>query len=212
MKGYPVALVHLEQARCVVVGGGRVAARKVAALIEAGAHPVVISPELCATLQAQLDSGEIEAIERTYRPGDLAGVRLAIAATDDPAANEAVWQEAVSLGCLVNVVDDPAHCNFYVPSVLRRGTLTISISTGGNSPSLARRLRETLEAEFDASYEPYLSLLGELRPTVRERIASPAQRQALWTALLDSDVLALFRSDAHQAARQRAMAIVDAFS
>ena len=75
-----------------------------------------------------------------------------------------------------------------------------------------RCLRETLEAEFDVSYEPYLSLLGELRPIVRERIASPAQRKALWAALLDSDILALFRSDAHQAARQRAMAIVDAFS
>ena len=88
----------------------------------------------------------------------------------------------------------------------------ISISTGGNSPALARRLREALEAQFDAGYEPYLSLLGELRPLVQAQIVEPARRKALWTALLDSEVLDLFCQGAHQAARQRAFEIVDTFN
>ena len=212
MIGYPIALVGLGHARCVVVGGGRVAARKVAALQEAGARPVVISPVLCESLQQQAECGAIEVLERAYRPGDLEGARLVIAATDDPAVNEAVWQEAEARGCLVNVVDDPAHCTFYVPATVRRGALTISISTGGNSPSLARRLREELEAQFDAAYAPYLVLLGELRPLVQERIADPARRKALWAALLHSDLLELLREEKHQAARQRALDIIDRFS
>jgi precorrin-2 dehydrogenase/sirohydrochlorin ferrochelatase len=212
VSGYPITLVNLKEARCVVVGGGRVAARKIAALREAGARPVVISPALCESLQHQAESGEIQAIERAYRPGDLAGARLVIAATDDPVTNEAIWREAESLACLVNVVDDPAHCNFYVPATVRRGALTISISTGGNSPTLARRIREALEAQFDAAYGPYLALLGELRPLVRERIADPAQRKALWTALVDSEILEWLRNDARRAARKRALEIVDTFS
>lgn len=212
MIGYPIALVGLEHARCVVVGGGRVAARKVAALREAGARPVVISPLLCESLQQQAECGEIETIERAYCPGDLERARLVIAATDEPAVNEAVWREAESRGCLVNVVDDPAHCNFHVPATVRRGALTISVSTGGNSPGLARRLRKGLEAQFDAAYEPYLALLGEFRPLVRERIADPAQRKALWAALLDSDLLEWLRDGRRQAARQRALDIIDTFS
>jgi siroheme synthase-like protein len=212
MKGYPITLVNLGGARCVVVGGGRIATRKVAALREAGACPVVISPQLCKPLRSLALNGEIEAIERSYRPGDLKGARLVIAATDDPAVNEGVWHEAKSIGCLVNVVDDPAHCTFYVPAIVRRGELTIAISTGGNSPTLARRLRKGLEEQFDASYGPYLSLLGELRPLVQERIVGLGRRKALWAALLDSEVLDLFRQGASQAARQRAFEIVDAFS
>jgi precorrin-2 dehydrogenase/sirohydrochlorin ferrochelatase len=155
---------------------------------------------------------KIEVLERAYRPGDLEGARLVVAATDDPAINEAIWREAESRGCLINVVDDPAHCNFYVPATVRRGTLTISISTGGNSPGLARRLRQALETQFDETYEPYLALLGELRPLVQERIGDPAQRRALWDTLLDSEILHLFRDGAAQAARQRAFDIMDTFS
>jgi precorrin-2 dehydrogenase/sirohydrochlorin ferrochelatase len=209
--GYPITLVDLANTNCVVVGGGEVAARKVAALREAGAQPVVISPALCAALQRQVHAGEIDAVVRQYQPGDLAGVRLVIAATDDPATNEAVWREAQATGCLVNVVDDPARCNFYVPATVRRGALTLSISTGGSSPLLARRIRNALEEQFDAAYEPYLALLGQLRSTVQEQIADPAQRKALWEALLDSDILELLRDGKTEAAQQRAEEIVEAF-
>ena len=141
MIGFPVTLVGLDNARCVVVGGGKVAARKIAALREAGACPVVISPTLCESLRRRAERDEIQVIKREYRSRDLEGAWLVIVATDDQATNEAVWREAESLGCLVNVVDDPAHCNFHAPASVRRGALTISVSTGGNSPALARRLR-----------------------------------------------------------------------
>ena len=211
MSGYPIVLVDLENTPCAVIGGGEVAARKVDALRQAGARPVVISPALCEPLRRQVDAGEIDAVEREYRAGDLAGVRLVIAATDDPHTNEAVWREARAAGCLVNVVDDPARCNFYVPATVRRGALTVSVSTEGRSPLLARRIREALEAELDPAYEAYVDLLGELRPAVQEQIPDPARRRQAWSALLDSGVIDLVRDGQIEAARQRAVEIVETF-
>jgi precorrin-2 dehydrogenase / sirohydrochlorin ferrochelatase len=211
VRGYPITLVGLAHTPCVVVGGGEVAARKVAALLEAGARPVVISPELCNALWCQVEEGEVDAIQRHYQAGDLAGVRLVVAATDDPVTNEAVWREAQEVGCLVNVVDDPARCNFHVPATVRRGSLTLSVSTAGHSPLLARRIRWALEQQFDDAYEPYLALLGELRPRIQERIVEPAHRKALWEALLDSDILELLRDGQTRAARQRADDIIETF-
>lgn len=211
MSGYPIILVDLAHTSCAVVGGGEVAARKVAALCQAGARPVVISPVLCPPLRRKVEAGEIEAVEREYRKGDLHGVRLVIAATDDPPTNEEVWRDAQVAGCLVNVVDDPARCTFFVPATVRRGALTLSVSTGGRSPLLARRIREVLEAEFDPAYEAYVDLLGGLRPVVQERLVDPARRLQLWSALLDSDVLRLLRDGETGAARQRAVEIVEMF-
>jgi len=211
VSGYPIVLVDLGNTPCAVIGGGEVAARKVAALRQAGARPVVISPALCEPLRRQAVAGEIDAVEREYRTGDLDGVRLVIAATDDPQTNEAVWREARAAGCLVNVVDDPARCNFYVPATVRRGALTVSVSTEGRSPLLARRIRQALEAQFDPAYEAYVDLLGELRPGVQEQIADPASRKQAWSALLDSNVLDLVRDGEIEAARQRAYKIVETF-
>jgi siroheme synthase-like protein len=211
MKGYPITLVDLANTPCAVIGGGEVAARKVAGLREAGARPVVISPVLCDALRYQVDAGEVDAIEREFRSGDLAGVRVVIAATDDAATNEAAWREAQASGCLVNVVDDPARCNFHVPANVRRGALTISISTGGHSPALARRIRQALEQEFDPAYERYVALLGDLRPRVQEQITELAHRKVFWEALLDSDVLDLLRAGDPLAARRLAEDMVEAF-
>jgi precorrin-2 dehydrogenase/sirohydrochlorin ferrochelatase len=211
VSGYPITLVNLDRLPCLVVGGGEVAARKVAALRRAGARPVVVSPALVDSLRRQLEAGQIDAIEREYRPGDLAGMRLVIVATDDPQVNEAVWRQASAAGCLVNVVDDPARCNFYVPATVRRGDLTLSISTAGRSPLLARRIRQSLEQQFDAAYEPYLALLGELRPQIQEQIREPGRRKELWAALLDSDILALLRQGDDATARQRVSEIIETF-
>jgi precorrin-2 dehydrogenase/sirohydrochlorin ferrochelatase len=211
VSGYPITLVDLADTPCVVVGGGEVAARKVAALREAGAHPIVISPALCEPLRRQVEAGEIDTIQRQYQAGDLAGVRLVIAATDDLATNESVWREAQEAGCLVNVVDDPARCNFYVPATVRRGSLALSISTGGKSPLLARRIRQALEEQFDPAYETYVDLLGDLRPVVQEQIADPARRKQTWSALLDADLLDLLREDDVQTAQQQAQEIIERF-
>jgi siroheme synthase-like protein len=211
VSGYSITLVDLANTPCVVVGGGEVAARKVAALREAGARPLVISPALCEPLRRQVEEGEIDAIQRRYQVGDLTGVRLVIAATDDPATNEAIWHEAQDAGCLVNIVDDPPRCNFYVPATVRRGALTLAVSTSGNSPLLARRIAKMLEQQFDMAYGTYAELLGELRPRVQAQVLEPARRKALWASILDSDVLELLRAGQTQAARQRAETIVETF-
>jgi precorrin-2 dehydrogenase / sirohydrochlorin ferrochelatase len=211
MTGYPITLVGLEETRCVVVGGGQIAARKVAALREAGARPQVISPVVCERLQRQAEADEIELIQRRYQAGDLEGAWLVVAATDDPATNEAVWHEAQARGSLVNVVDDPPHCNFYVPATVRRGALTLSISTAGASPALARRIRQSLEQQFDAVYERYLDMLGRLRLLIQETVPDSQCRKALWEELLDSDILDLLRAGAHDAAEARASEILRAY-
>jgi precorrin-2 dehydrogenase/sirohydrochlorin ferrochelatase len=210
VSGYPVTLVDLANTPCVVVGGGDVAFRKVVALCEAGARPIVISPVLCDPLRRQVEDGKVDAIEREYQPGDLGGIRLVIAATDNPATNEAVWREAQSTGCLVNVVDDPDRCNFYVPATVRRGPLTLAVSTDGHSPLLARHIRLMLEEQFDTAYEPFLELLGQLRPLAKEQISEASRRKALWESLLDSDILDLLRANQQTAARKRAQEIVEA--
>ncbi|MGC9333890.1 MAG: precorrin-2 dehydrogenase/sirohydrochlorin ferrochelatase family protein, partial [Anaerolineae bacterium] len=155
--------------------------------------------------------GEIDLLQRRYQDGDLEDARLVIAATDNPATNEAVWHEAQARGSLVNVVDDPPHCNFYVPATVRRGALTLSISTAGTSPALARRIRQSLEQQFDAVYARYLALLGRLRPLIQETVPDSQCRKALWEELLDSDILDLLRADAHAAAEARASEILRAY-
>jgi len=145
VSNYPVVLVNLEEG-VVVVGGGEVAARKVEGLLAAGANVTVISPQLAPALEEFLAQGRITALRRPYRPGNLAGARLVIAATDDPQVNQAVGREARERGCPVNVVDDPAHCTVYIPAVVRRGPVTLAIGTGGASPVLAARLRREIAA------------------------------------------------------------------
>jgi siroheme synthase-like protein len=208
MTGYPLTLVGLDAARCVVVGGGTVAARKVAGLRQAGAKPIVISPMLCPELESQAAQGEIEVIRRPYRQGDLMGARLAIAATDDPAVNEIVFGEAQAVRCLVNVVDDPARCSFFVPAVVRRGALTIAVSTGGKSPALARRIRQQLESLFDPAYEMLLDLLSRLRPMVQATVSDPGRRAAFWGRLLDSDALHRLRAGDGEGAIAQAEALL----
>ncbi|TEU13560.1 MAG: bifunctional precorrin-2 dehydrogenase/sirohydrochlorin ferrochelatase [Anaerolineales bacterium] len=208
MTGYPITLVALDDARCVVVGGGAVAARKVAGLRQAGARPIVISPTLCPELESQAAQGEIEFIRRSYRQGDLTEAWLVIAATDAPAVNEAVFREAQAVGCLVNVVDDPARCSFFVPAVVRQGALTIAVSTGGQSPALSRRIRQQLESLFDPAYGLLLDLLGRLRPTVQAAIPDPERRVAFWRRLLDSDALDRLRAGDEAGAIAQAEALL----
>ena len=207
MSGYPILLTGLAGRRCVVVGGGAVAARKAQALVEAGARPVVIGPALGAEVEAMAVAGQVEVERRCYRPGDLAGAALAIAATGDREVNVAVAEEARQRGVLVNVVDDPALCTFTVPAVVRRGELVIAISTGGQSPALARRLREMLEEIIDPAYGDLLALLGRLRPRVLNEVPRGRQRQ-VWDRLLDGELLATLQREGSGAAEVRAAEIV----
>ncbi|MFQ6014559.1 MAG: bifunctional precorrin-2 dehydrogenase/sirohydrochlorin ferrochelatase [Anaerolineae bacterium] len=192
MAYYPVFL-NLKDQRCVVVGGGVVAERKVLSLLEGDSQVTVISPELTPALQRLTAEGRIRHLPRRYRSGDLAGAALVIAATDQPQVNHQVWQEASQRGLLVNVVDDSVHCNFIVPAVVRQGDLTIAISTGGKSPALAHRLRERLEQTFGPEYARFLDLLGGLRERVMAAYPDDEERRAVWYRLVDSDLLELIR-------------------
>jgi precorrin-2 dehydrogenase/sirohydrochlorin ferrochelatase len=181
MSYYPVFL-EMKERRCLVIGGGLVAERKVATLVEAGARVTVIAPELTTNLAAWSQRESIHAITRAYRPGDLAGYEMVFVATDVPQVNAAVYEEGKSRGIWVNAADDPAHCDFILPSVLRRGALTVAVSTGATSPALARMVREELEGYFSRDYEVVAELAAEVREELRARGIAPGYekwRQAL---------------------------------
>ena len=185
VTGYPVVLVNRGEG-AVVVGGGEVAVRKVAGLLEANLEVTVISPRLCPVLEEVAAQGRIAVLRRAYRPDDLAGARLVFACADDPQVNQAVWREAQERGCLVNVADDPARCTFHVPAVVRRGAITIAISTGGASPALAAHLRRQIETAVGPEYGHLATLLAELRPWVQASIPQAARRKRLWPQLIDT--------------------------
>ncbi len=140
--GYFPVLLDLTGRRCLMVGGGPVAERRITGLLAAGARVTVISPRTTPTLAALAAEGRIELESRGYREGDLAGADLAFVATDAGEVNMAVAREARERGVWVNAADDPAHCTFILPAVVRRGDLTVAVATGGSSPALARAVRE----------------------------------------------------------------------
>jgi siroheme synthase-like protein len=202
MDYYPIFL-NLQNRLCVVIGGGQVAEGKVDGLLAAGARARVVSPALTPALEQWVSEQRVEHLPRAYRPGDLAEAFLAISATDDPAVNEQVWQEANARNLLVNAVDDPAHCNFIAPAILRQGDLAVAISTGGKAPALAVRLREQIEPLVGPEHARFLELAGSLRDRLAEQRPSFAERRALWYQLVDSDVLDLLRRGDEAAARER---------
>ena len=170
---YPL-FVQLEGARVVVVGAGRVAARKVETLLEHGADVTVVSPDAVEEISGWADEGLLRLERRPYARGDLSGALLVVAATSERAVNEAVFAEAQERAMLVNIVDVPDLCNCIVPSVMRRGRLQVAVSTGGAAPSVAREVRRSLEERFPDWWEPYLDLMADVRALVKERVPGPA--------------------------------------
>ena len=202
MGYYPVHL-SLQGRRCVVIGGGAIAAGKVEGLLEAEADVKVVSPWLVSELQKLVEEGRIVHIARPYQDGDLAGAFLAISATDDGAVNEQVWREAAARRLLVNVVDDVLQCTFIAPAIVRRGDLTVTISTAGKAPALAVRLRQWLERTIGAEYARFLELAGMVRAPLAARSADLEQRKEIWYRLVDSDVIDLLRQQDEAGAHRR---------
>jgi siroheme synthase-like protein len=187
---YPVSL-DLENRPCLVVGAGPVAARKVRGLLSCGARVSVIAPDIGEDMRA-LASSLARLEPRAYRPGDVAGFRLVITATGDPAVDGAVADEADAAGVWVNSADDPAHCSFILPAVHRDGAVTIAVSTGGLSPALASWLRNRLAASCGNGLDALAHLLSEARQRLRDEGRS--SESVDWTALLDGDLPALVRA------------------
>jgi len=190
MGVYPVGL-KIEGRRCLVIGGGKVAERKVLALLDCGADIVVISPDVTQRIEEITGRGEIGLLKRQFQAEDLEGAFLAIAATDDVLVNEKVASEGKVKGVLVNVVDVPDLCDFYVPATVTRGDLQISVSTDGGCPALARKLRIQLENEFGEEYGEFLCLLRSLRDNLKEKVDSPEKRRMALEDFISSPALML---------------------
>ncbi|MDE3074583.1 MAG: bifunctional precorrin-2 dehydrogenase/sirohydrochlorin ferrochelatase, partial [Chloroflexota bacterium] len=197
---YPVSL-KLEGRAVLVVGGGVVAERKVQALRQAGARVQVVAGKPTARLKRLATEGSIELVERPYQAGDVGGAFVVVAATSDEAVNREVFAEADLRGIPCNVVDVPELCSFIVPSVFRRGDLTIAVSTNGRSPSFSKMVRQHIEAEIGPEYAEYLELVGSLRDQVKA-YKSPGERERVWECIHHADVLGALRAGDKSRARE----------
>ena len=206
MGQYPVNLV-LDGRRCLVVGGGVVALRKVEGLLACGAEVTVVAPSVDERLRS-LAGVTID--QRPYRRGEVAPYRLAIAATDSREVNAAVFADGEEAGVWVNGADDPANCSFTLPSVLRRGPLMVTVSTGGRSPALSRWLRQRLEADIGPEFEVLLDLLSSERDLLRAKGRSTEGPG--WQNALDSDMLGLIRNGDLTSAREHLQACLSSSS
>jgi siroheme synthase-like protein len=200
MGFYPMFL-DLTGRPCVVVGGGVVAERRVETLLVAGAGVTVVSAEVSPGLAALAEAGRVRHVARSYRPGDLAGAELAFTAVNDPAVSSAVALEARERAVWLNAADDPEHCDFILPGVVRRGVLTLAVGSSGASPALTRALREHLDSVLGPEWEA----LGELAATARRdlRAAGRVTDGDTWRRALASDVRALLAEGRVGEARHR---------
>jgi precorrin-2 dehydrogenase/sirohydrochlorin ferrochelatase len=183
---YPIFL-NLQGKKCVVVGGGEVAFRKVERLLESGADVTVVSPTLDPRLAQLARRRTIHTIERNYRSGDLKGAAIAIAATDIKGINHKVAEEARKVKALVNLVDDPEPSDFIVPSFFRKGDLIVAVSTGGQSPALARKVRSRLEKTIGEDYALLVPMIGDVRRTLKKKGVTVDTET--WQEALDIDQL-----------------------
>jgi precorrin-2 dehydrogenase/sirohydrochlorin ferrochelatase len=173
------AFLKLAGRRCLVIGAGRVAEEKIESLLRAEADVGVVAPAATDRVRAWARAGKIRWDTRKFRSSDLKDIFLAVAATSSPALHARIFREARRRGVLCNVVDDPAHCDFYYGAVVRRGALQIAISTGGHSPALAQRLRKQFEKEFSVKYEEWLEELAASRQKLLKKPISGERRRAL---------------------------------
>jgi precorrin-2 dehydrogenase/sirohydrochlorin ferrochelatase len=193
---YPVNLI-LAGEPCLVVGGGPVAARKIDGLLACQARVHVIAETVGPEVRARAVAWE----ERSYRRGEVAGFRLVLAATGDSRVNHTIYEDARAAGVWVNTADDPAACTFTLPSVVRRGPLMVTVSTGGYSPAMAKWLRARIEQELGAEYETLVDLLSEARNDMKA--AGRSTEEGDWQSALDSDMLDLIRAGQVDQAKER---------
>lgn len=202
MFDYPVYL-NLKDKKCLVVGGGKVAERKVRALLDCGARVYVVSPRLTDWLAKAAEDGKITSVRRNYTATDLEDAFLVVGATDNNKINSRVAEDCSERNILVNIVDDPAGCNFIVPAVFRQGPLCISVSTEGRSPMLARKIREDLETVFGPEYRDFLDLMGDVREHIIRTVPDGDRRRELFYRLVYSDIIDLLRDGQHDKVKER---------
>lgn len=195
MPNYYPIMLDVRGRSAVVIGGDAIAAEKATALANSGARVSVLSPEFGAEMLALAERGQVTLRRKGYEPGDLEGAFVVVAATNDAALIEAIWQETQQRGQPVNIVDVPRYCTFILPSILRRGKLTVAVSTEGASPSLAKRIRQQLEEVLPSAYETYIDLAALVRAHLRRQGVSYAVRDEFFREFMDSAILALLNVD-----------------
>lgn len=193
MTAYYPAFLDLCGRLCVVIGGNTEAHDKVMRLLDAGAVVVVVSPEVTGDLKDLDARGFIEWRRRPYGAGDLKGAFLAVASPDARAANAALWKDAERERVLLNAMDDTAHCHFIAPAILERGDITVAVSTAGQAPALAVRLRDWFGTTIGPEHATLVELLGELRAEVRRRLPDLDDRRELWYRMVDSEAIEYLR-------------------
>jgi precorrin-2 dehydrogenase / sirohydrochlorin ferrochelatase len=181
-------MLRLEGKKVVVIGGGRVAERKVKGLLGTGSLITVISPQATDKLKGLAGSGLIEWLERSFSIEDIKGAFLIFAATNDKVLNQSI-KMAASDQQLVNIADDPDGSDFHVPSHIQRGRLSISVSTGSASPTLARKIKEQLENQFDEQYEEYLEFLFLARQQILKEVQDPSRKGKILAAIVSEEFM-----------------------
>lgn len=178
MSLYPIFL-KLEGHKVLIVGGGAIAEQKIEAVLRSATDVTVLSPQISPQIERWLGQDRLKHVAQEFQPGMTAGYFLVIACTDSEDVNRAVYKEAREAGALANAVDDPGYCDFYAPAVVSRGDFQIAISTGGNSPALAQKVRRNLEKEFGPEYEPWAAWLGRMREAIRSVLPRTESRKEL---------------------------------
>ena len=188
VKYYPLFL-DITDRRCVVVGGGDVAERKVERLLDSGASVVIVGKTLTPGLETMKKEGRINHIDADYDKTLITDAFLVIGATDRDDVNAEISRDGREKGILVNIVDDPDKCDFVLPSLLKQGDLLIAISTGGKSPALAKKLREEMEQHFGTEYRTLLEVMGQLREKLVVKGRSSEENRRLFESVVHSEIL-----------------------
>lgn len=199
---YPI-YINLLNKSCLIVGGGIVAQRKVENLLEYGASITLVSPQITPVIKQYEQSGVIKVVERNFEAQDLDHVFMVFIATNDSEVNRYIAELCVSRQILVNAVDDPPNCDFFVPAVVKRGSLAIAISTTGKSPLLARQIKEDLENIYSEEYSEYVDLLGEYREMIKNSIPDINKRRLALAALIDLEILEGLKAGEREKVRER---------
>jgi precorrin-2 dehydrogenase/sirohydrochlorin ferrochelatase len=208
VKYYP-AFLNLHNKKAVVVGGGRVAERKVRLLISAGASVTLISPDMTSVLKKLAEKKSLKHLKRNYRKGDLKGAFIVIAGTSSPEVNRQIAQEA---GQLVNVIDLPSEGNYIVPSVVKSGPLTIAISTEGASPALSKAIRKEIAGHYGREFASYLRFVEVVRKKALKKITNDKKREKFLKSLASEELLNTLRNKGFRNAQKRILASLDNIS
>lgn len=207
MSGRYLISLDLTSKKCLVVGGGNVAERKVLSLLECGALVYVVSPDLTPVLKSLFEESLIQYRQGKYQSSDLADKFLVIGAAGTETVNRQVADDCAQRNLIVNIVDDPTKGSFFVPASLKRGSLTIAVSTGGKSPLLARKIKEELENAYGTHYEEFLDLLGYLREDVIKNVADPEKKKKILENLVNDDVLNMLKEGRIDSAKEMLLGV-----